>query len=244
MNVKETLEMMGERLAIAMVVCGAPDDEGNLNILYANPPASMIFGYPDSRQLHGLDVRKLMPQDHADRHRGYVKSGRRSPSGIMGQWRDLVGVRRDGSPIQIQANVAEIRDDDEHFLVAIFRDRTGDSERESRLQSALDESSRLKELAESARAEAESAREEAQGALLKERRLTGQISLLKQIYTGTIGLIVMMGMLIVASWVTGHGEKNKDALAMIERVLLVLTGILGSAMASVFDTRGRRDDEG
>lgn len=46
----------------------------------------------------------------------------------------------------------------------------------------------------------------------------------------------MLGLLIITSWITGNNEA-KDSLAMIERVLLVLTGILGSAMASVFDSR-------
>ncbi len=50
----------------------------------------------------------------------------------------------------------------------------------------------------------------------------------------------MLGLLIITSWVTGNNEA-KDSLAMIERVLLVLTGILGSAMASVFDSRNSID---
>lgn len=52
-----------------------------------------------------------------------------------------------------------------------------------------------------------------------------------------MGLVVMLGVLVVASWLTG--TTDKDALSMIERVLLVLTGILGSAMASVFDSRNK-----
>ncbi len=55
-----------------------------------------------------------------------------------------------------------------------------------------------------------------------------------------VGLIAMLGLLIITSWVTGNNEA-KDSLAMIERVLLVLTGILGSAMASVFDSRNSID---
>ena len=76
---------------------------------------------------------------------------------------------------------------------------------------------------------------------MKEKKLTGQITLLRQIFAGTVGLVGMLGLLIVASWLTGNQENNKDALAMIERVLLVMTGILGSAMASVFDSKNKPD---
>jgi hypothetical protein len=47
----------------------------------------------------------------------------------------------------------------------------------------------------------------------------------------------MLGVLVMAQWATGTSDP--DGLAMVERVLLVLTGILGSAMASVFDSRNR-----
>ncbi len=72
---------------------------------------------------------------------------------------------------------------------------------------------------------------------LAHKRLSGQINLLRQIFAGTIGLVVMLGILVVAQWATG--TTDPDGLAMVERVLLVLTGILGSAMASVFDSRNR-----
>jgi len=92
-------------------------------------------------------------------------------------------------------------------------------------------------IAEAATKEANDAKLQAQEGLLKQKRLSGQITLLRQIFGGTVGLIIMLGMLIVAQWATG--TTDPDGLAMIERVLLVLTGILGSAMASVFDSRNR-----
>lgn len=235
MNVGDTLKMMGDRLKVAMVVTEGADTDGNLTVIYANEEAAELFGYQRGSDMNGLDVRRLMPQHHSDKHADYIKHGR-GRGRIMGEWRDLIGQRADGSPVQIQGNVAEIKDDDERFYVAIFRDRTDQVDREAALEAALKD-------AEALRLEAEGHKKVAEESLLKERRLSGQISLLRQIYGGTVGLIVMMGVLIIASWVTGHGENNKDALAMIERVLLVLTGILGSAMASVFDTRGKRDED-
>ena len=38
--------------------------------------------------------------------------------------------------------------------------------------------------------------------------------MLKQIYTGTIGLVVLLGVLTVASWATG--AKDPDSLAMFD----------------------------
>jgi hypothetical protein len=64
---------------------------------------------------------------------------------------------------------------------------------------------------------------------------------LRQLFQGTIGLVVMLGIMVVASWFTG--TTDKEALSMIERILLVLTGILGSAVASVFDSRNGANPE-
>ena len=92
----------------------------------------------------------------------------------------------------------------------------------------------FQEEAEAACLQAEEARAAAEDGLLKQKRLSGQITLLRQIFGGTVGLIVMLGVLVVAQWSTG---SEGEGLSMIKDVLLVLTGILGSAMASVFDSR-------
>ena len=241
MRVIETLEMVGDRLQVALVVCTFPERGGDLEILYANAPAAFLFGYTTPRELVGADVRSLMPESVAKHHQAHVtgykdryeaSGGHATRQGsIMGQWRDLQGVKKDGSLCDIQANVADIKNSEERYFVAIFRDRSVELKREVDLAAKIEEVEQL-------RAEAEKAKREAQDALLKEKKLTGQISLLRQIFLGTVGLVAMLGLLIIASWVTGN-QDSKDALAMIERVLLVMTGILGSAMASVFDSRNK-----
>ena len=112
-------------------------------------------------------------------------------------------------------------------------DRSDDVEREAKLAEAVS-------CAETSMKSAEDARKAAEDGLLKQKRLSGQITLLRQIFGGTVGLIALLGVLIVAQWVTGTSDP--EGLAMIERVLLVLTGILGSAMASVFDSRNNDSD--
>jgi len=250
MKVIDTLEMMGDRLQVAIVVCDFPDESGDLTIRYANIPAAYLFGYQQTRDLVGMDVLTLMPEEIAKHHRGYVQAYMQrylqsgghvtQQSTIMGSWRALHAVRRDGSMVPVHANVADIKNSDERYLVAIFRDRTPDIKAEQEQQRLLDELQAEKDRAEVAMSEALTLKEKAESALLKEKKLSAQVTLLKQIFTGTVGLVAMLGCLIIASWVTGNKE-SKDALAMIERVLLVMTGILGSAMASVFDSRSKID---
>ena len=122
----------------------------------------------------------------------------------------------------------------------VFVDRTLEVERESELQESIDENHKMIVELEELKKKSDEAKIKAEESLLQEKKLTGQINLLRQIFTGTVGLITMLGLLIITSWITGNNEA-KDSLAMIERVLLVLTGILGSAMASVFDSRNNSD---
>jgi len=247
MRVIETLEQVAERLQIAMVVGSVPvDGSGHIQVIYANAPAAGLFGFAGGRSMVGLDVRELMPEEHARDHRvrvgDYVaraNGGSRLASGIMGSWRSLEARRRDGSMVPVAANVADIRNSEERYFVAIFRDRSEDVRREAALSAAVSEAQQLAEEAETARTEAEAARASAEDGLLRQQRLSGQVTLLRQIFTGTILLVVMLGALLVAQWATGITDP--DGLAMVERVLLVLTGILGSAMASVFDSRNRGD---
>lgn len=243
MNVLETLEYMGDRLQICMVIGSVPKDKsGDISIIYANGPSAALFGYASSKQLVGMDVRTLMPSDISKDHRGFVSSyvekangGTISRSSIMGSWRELQAVRKDGSHVHVAANVADIRNSEERYFVAVFKDRTDAVKREAELTAALEKADKLREQSDVLRAEAEEARKQAEDGMLKQKRLTGQINLLRQIFGGTMALVVMLGVLVVASWLVG--TTDKDALSMIERVLLVLTGILGSAMSSVFDSR-------
>jgi len=249
MDVIDTLRQVGERLQIAMVIGSVPTDgSGDIRVLYANATAASLFGFAGSKAMEGLDVRSLMPsniaRDHRSRVSDYVNranGGSKIASGIMDQWRALEAKRRDGSTVPVLANVGDIRNTEERYFVAMFLDRSEDVRREKALvaavgdaQKAADEAEEAREVADRLRQEAEAAQREAEGAALKHKRLSGQITLLRQIFAGTVGLVVMLGVLVVAQWSTG---AQGEGLSMIKDVLLVLTGILGSAMASVFDSR-------
>ena len=240
----ETLDQVADRLQIAMVVGSVPGDgSGDIRVVVANASAATLFGYASGTSMVDMDVRALMPSHVSATHRswvdGYVSRNHRSATGIMGSWRNLDAVRRDGQTVPVQANVADIRNSEERYFVAVFRDRTEEVRAAAQLQQAIDEAHHLQSVAETARREADEARKVAEDGLLRQKRLSGQIMLLRQIFLGTVGLVVMLGLLIATQWFTGRADP--DGLAMVERVLLVLTGILGSAMASVFDSRNRPD---
>jgi len=251
MNVLETLQQVAQRLQVAMVIGSVPTEGGgDISVLFANASAASLFGYPSSDRMKGLDVRALMPDEHAREHRSRVgdyvaraNGGSKIASGIMDQWRDLEAKRRDGTLVPVKANVGDIRNSSERYFVAMFLDRSAEVQREEKLRELLAKTQEIAEAAEAAKAEsdklrdeAEKARKNAEETMLKQKRLSGQITLLRQIFGGTVGLVVMLGVLVVAQWSTG---SEGEGLSMIKDVLLVLTGILGSAMASVFDTRTR-----
>ena len=234
MNVRETIEYLSERVQIAIVIGSVPTDgSGNIDILHANGPAAVLFGFPSPDTMRGMDVRSLMPSDISRDHRGHVggyveraNGGKIKKTGIMGSWRQLKAVRADGSQVSVEANVCDLRNNEERYFVAFFKDRT-----EIEAQIAKAEAATLE--AHEATAEAERLTKVAE-----EARAAAEDGLLRQIFGGTVGLVVMLGLLVVAQWSTG---SEGEGLSMIKDVLLVLTGILGSAMASVFDSRNRAD---
>jgi PAS domain S-box-containing protein len=241
-NVRETIEYLSERVQIAIVIGSVPTDgSGNIDVLHANGPAAVLFGFPSPDTMRGMDVRSLMPSDISREHRGHVggyveraNGGKIKKTGIMGSWRQLKAVRADGSQVSVEANVCDLRNNEERYFIAFFKDRTEIEAQIARAEAATLEAHEATAEAERLTKVAEEARAAAEDGLLRQQRLSGQVTLLRQIFGGTVGLVVMLGLLVVAQWSTG---SEGEGLSMIKDVLLVMTGILGSAMASVFDSR-------
>jgi hypothetical protein len=84
-----------------------------------------------------------------------------------------------------------------------------------------------------------------------DRRSTRKLDMLKVIFTGISTLMLFLGILTLVNWYV-PGSVDKDGIGtsyfqMSKDLLLVMTGILGSAMASVFDSRSssaRASDRG
>ena len=269
MGTLETIKYMGDRLQIAIVVGSVPEDgSGDIEILYANDRTAEIFGYESGESMLGQDVRSLMPPDVSRVHRGHVggymsraqtKGGAslaaKQSGRIMGSWRNLKGVRLDGSIVDLQGNVADIKSDEERYFVAIFRDRTSEVSRELELQSALGEACASRQSAEKAMAESEQARAEAETALRRQDDLSNQVSLLlnnmttfrshirpnesgtirgfaKRHWYGLTGLSVAVMTTLVLI-----GMLFDTPTSIIERVLLVFCGVLGTSLAAVLMPR-------
>jgi hypothetical protein len=84
-----------------------------------------------------------------------------------------------------------------------------------------------------------------------DRRSTRKLDMLKVIFTGISTLMLFLGLLTLVNWyVPGSVDSDGIGVAyfqMSKDLLLVMTGILGSAMASVFDSRSssaRASDRG
>ena len=76
-----------------------------------------------------------------------------------------------------------------------------------------------------------------------DRRSTRKLDMLKVIFTGISTLMLFLGILTFINWyVPGSVDDDGIGVAyfqMSKDLLLVMTGILGSAMASVFDSRSQ-----
>lgn len=244
MDALAALKFAISRLQIPVAVCR--DLGGSLEILEVNLSCAGTFGYPKTASMVGTRIEALTPAHDLI---------------VLNKWREFDGVRSDGSSVPVAMNLTDVQDEDEHYLLAVFYDRTPnvaeaavrDNERKREVgallaaqretQAALDEADSAREDAEAARAESEKLREEAdlarKGAeerLLQQQKLSGQMNLLRQVFIGTLIMVIMLGFLIVAQWATGG---SAEGLTMIKDILLVMTGILGSAMASMFDSRNR-----
>lgn len=81
----------------------------------------------------------------------------------------------------------------------------------------------------------------AQEAEKADRRVRHKISILRLIFTGITALMGFLGILVVINWSLPEAV-DKDGVGATffqtsKDILLVLAGILGSAMANVFDSR-------
>jgi hypothetical protein len=85
-------------------------------------------------------------------------------------------------------------------------------------------------------------KEQENSALMK---MQGQISVVRLVFIGVMTLIGCMVVMSVVSWwspkVTGGIEKE---LAFFERLLLVMLGILSSAVVALYDSRGGGSSSG
>ena len=70
-------------------------------------------------------------------------------------------------------------------------------------------------------------------------KLQGQVAVVRLVFIGVLTLIGFMVMMSVVSWWSPKGTTGiEKELAFFERLLLVLLGILSSAVVALYDSRG------
>lgn len=124
-----------EKAPVGIIVI---DQRGQIVIV--NEHAAEIFGYP-SDALKGSQIEVLVPAKIAKSHIKmrdlfFEHAAEQRP---MAMHRDIVGMRKDGTPVQVQINLALIRVDDSKFAVASVLDVSERKAKEQKATSTLEE---------------------------------------------------------------------------------------------------------
>jgi two-component system sensor histidine kinase/response regulator len=112
------------RVVLNTVVDGiiAIDDHGAIEGM--NPAAEQLFGWTEAEAL-GRNVKMLMPEPYASEHDGYL--ARHLATGearVIGQTRELLGLRHDGSTFTMELALGELRLDGRRLFTGVVRDVT------------------------------------------------------------------------------------------------------------------------
>src|SRR3569833_1993153 len=96
--------------------------------------AERLFGWT-AGEVHGQNIKMLMPQPYAAQHDGYLTRYRDSGERrIIGIGRVVVGRRKDGSDFPMELAVGEMRSSDRRYFTGFVRDLTERQQTENRLQ--------------------------------------------------------------------------------------------------------------
>jgi PAS domain S-box-containing protein len=112
-----------------MVIDGATDAivalDASERIVIFNRAAAQMFGVPASAA-HGQGIEQFIPERYRERHSSLVRAfGRsRTTSRVMGQPRQLVGLRADGSEFPMDASISRTGNGPYQLMTVMARDVT------------------------------------------------------------------------------------------------------------------------
>jgi len=110
------------RAIISEAVDGIVTIDAHGRIRSFNPAAERMFGYA-AEEVIGQNVRLLMPAPYHDDHdafiRRYVRTGE---ARVIGVGREVTGLRKDGTPLDLELALSEIHHGRRRLFTAILRD--------------------------------------------------------------------------------------------------------------------------
>jgi PAS domain S-box-containing protein len=98
-----------------------------------NPAAETIFGY-ESGEVIGNNVKMLMPEPNRGMHDDYLVHG--NNNGILGERREVNGLRKDGAVIPLELAVNEVSIDGRGYYSGVMHDLTIRKQNEAELQAS------------------------------------------------------------------------------------------------------------
>jgi hypothetical protein len=204
----------------------------------ANDAALKLLGYENTEEFTGVKPESVFGwSETCD-----VCAIRGKLNVTDNSWIKLEAIKKDETKIPLGVNAVDFLESSRNYIVIILRDRTEAVKEEGDLNAALAESTNYRNMADSARMDAERARDEAllaktnvEQSLASQKKLNSQIEFLKFSLKGIMGLIVLLCAMVLVGW---HLAKfDKDSLAMFERILLVLIGMLSTSASGIFDKK-------
>jgi len=104
-----------------------------------NKSAEQIFGYAKSEAI-GQNIKILMPDPHRSQHDQYLNNYFRTGNAkLIGQVREVVGQRKNGTDFPIEISIAEMQMNNQRLFTGIVRDITARKEAEQALQEQQEE---------------------------------------------------------------------------------------------------------
>ena len=125
-------EMMNQTLEQAMDAVVSIDEHNN--VTFFNKAAEAVWGYSRSEVL-GNNVKMLVPKSLQSQHDGFINRNRSTGENrIVGSYRELTVVRKDGTELWGQAAISKIEFDGRITYTAFIKDVTEEVEKREKME--------------------------------------------------------------------------------------------------------------